>query len=207
MDTHARHKAEKFWDRAAAGYDREEERDAKTYRRLIEKTKMHLESTDTLLDFGCGTGRVTAQVSDAVHRIHGIDFSSKMIELARANASKDNIEYLQADLFDIRLQTRTYDAVLAFYILHLTDDPKMALKRIYGLLKPGGRLLSATPCMGEKRVAAGLFSLLGKIGLLPAIHPFKKADLENLLTETGFRIIQSERLDGTSNQYLLLAQK
>ena len=59
-------KAEKFWDRAAKNYDKEEKKDEQTYIRIIEKAKTHLKNTDIVLDYGCGTGLISNEIADNV---------------------------------------------------------------------------------------------------------------------------------------------
>lgn len=207
MKTDTRNKAEKFWDRTAGNYNQEEKRDAKTLHLLVQRSKSYLNPTDTVLDFGCATGLASVALSESVQAIHAIDFSSKMIEIAKATAQQSNIDYIHATIFDERLQPGSYDAIVGFYILHLVDDPTAALTRIHSLLKPDGLFISATPCMGGKPLLSGIFSLFSKIGIVPRIHPFKIADLERLLTIERFEITENQLLPGTSNQYFMVAKK
>jgi 2-polyprenyl-3-methyl-5-hydroxy-6-metoxy-1,4-benzoquinol methylase len=207
MENDSRNKAEKFWDRAAASYDREEKKDGKTHLHLIQHVKSYLKLTDRVLDFGCGTGLFSNGISDAVKTVHAIDFSAKMIELAKAKAQKENTDYFHAGIFDDRLTLGSYDVILSFYILHLLEDPRLVILHMHKLLKPGGLLISVTPCMGEKPLLAGLFSILGKIALVPQIRPFTLKDLEKLLTIESFEISENKLLPGTSNQYVVISKK
>lgn len=117
MKKNTRNKAEKFWDRTANSYDNEEEKDKKTYEYIIEKTKSYLKSTDTVLDFGCGTGLVSNEISEIIKKVDAIDFSSKMIEIAKAKAEKrkiQNIEYSYTTVFDNKLKPASYDVILCY---------------------------------------------------------------------------------------------
>jgi 2-polyprenyl-3-methyl-5-hydroxy-6-metoxy-1,4-benzoquinol methylase len=141
--------SEKFWDRSADTYDQEEKKDAQTYIQIIEKTKKHLKASDVILDFGCGTGLVSNEIADQVKVIHAIDTSSKMIEIAKKKAEArqiENIDYAHATLFDERYQRGSLDVILAFYVLHLLEDAPNVLQRMNDLLKPGGLIVSVTPC-------------------------------------------------------------
>ncbi|WP_425465559.1 hypothetical protein [Paenibacillus hemerocallicola] len=57
------------------------------------------------------------------------------------------------------------------------EDEQMVLQRINELLRPGGLLISATPCVGEKLLLKSLLWFAGKFGLTPDIRSFKIRDL------------------------------
>lgn len=146
-------KSEKFWDKMANYYDRVEKKDELTYIKIIEKTKKYLKINDVVLDYGCGTGLISNEIADNVKVIHAIDISSKMIEIAKKKADGrkiENIDYAHSTIFDERYKRCSFDVILVFYILHLLEDPHKVMQRINELLKPGGLIISATPCMGEK---------------------------------------------------------
>jgi len=209
-DMDSRTKAEKFWDRAATSYDKEEKKDEKTYRLILEKLHGHLHSTDVVLDYGCGTGLISNEIAGSVGTVRGIDLSSKMVEMAKIKAKKQglsNTEYVHETVFSDRLEFGSFDVILSFHILHLLNDPASVISRLHRLLKPKGLLLSVTPCMGEKPVLNTLFSLLGSLGVMPKIQSFKRHDLEQMLASTGFGRVESEKLNGTSNQYFTVARK
>ncbi|MEP2670143.1 MAG: methyltransferase domain-containing protein [Cyclobacteriaceae bacterium] len=203
-------KIEKFWDRSADSYDREEQQHEPTYQLILEKLKDYLQSTDIVLDFGCGTGLVSNKIAKSVEEIHGIDISSKMIMLAKAKADAlhlENLTYAHATIDGTNLKADTYDVILAFHILHLVENTSSTIQRIKELLKPGGMLISVTPCMANKPLFSGMLSILSKIGMVPKIQSFQRQELEHLLTAASFKIIQSEKLTGTSNQYFMVGRK
>ena len=126
MEKSIKSRSEKFWDRTASSYDREERSDGKTFQQIIQLTKGFLKPTDTILDFGCGTGSFSIELATSVNNISAIDISSKMTEIAKAKAKTagmPNMESLHATIFDDRLKAGTFNVVLAFYILHLVDNP------------------------------------------------------------------------------------
>jgi 2-polyprenyl-3-methyl-5-hydroxy-6-metoxy-1,4-benzoquinol methylase len=210
MKIDSQNKAEKFWDRTASNYDKEEKKDKKTYLQIIERTKSYLKSADIVLDLGCGTGLVSNEISEYVKKIDAIDLSSKMIEIAKTKAEKrdiQNIEYSQATVFDDSLKLASYDVILCFYIIHLLDDPQAVMRKIKELLKPDGILISVTPCMGEKPIQRGVFSILSRIGIIPEISLFKRFDLERLFAIGSFSIIENECLSQTSHQYFIVSKK
>jgi len=208
MDT--RNKAERFWDRTASNYDKEEKRDEQTYLRIIEKTKRYLKITDEVLDFGCGTGLISNEIAVYVKMVHAIDLSSKMIEIAKTKAigrKIQNIDYAHSTIFENRFKKSSFDVILAFYVLHLSDDSQRVIQRMNELLKPGGLIISATPCMGEKPILNSLFSIGSKIGIIPKINSFKISGLEHLFIKENFELIETDCLKPNAPQYFLIAKK
>jgi 2-polyprenyl-3-methyl-5-hydroxy-6-metoxy-1,4-benzoquinol methylase len=203
-------KSERFWNKSADTYDREEQKDNQTYVKIVEKTKKYLKSSDIVLDYGCGTGTIDLEIAGDVKKIYAIDIASKMLDLAQMKTIKrniKNIDYMQATIYDERLNRETFNVLTAYNIVHLVEDTPGVVKRINELLKPGGLFVSTTPCMGEKKGSNILLSLAGKIGLTPDIISFKLSELENLVTSGSFKIIESERLLQSAPLYFIVASK
>lgn len=203
-------KSEKFWDKMAKNYDQEEKKDEQTYIKIIEKTKKYLKISDIVLDYGCGTGLISNEIADNVKVIHAIDISSKMIKIAKIKADGrkiENIYFAHSTIFDERYKRGLFDVILVFYILHLLEDPHKVMQRINELLKPGGLIISATPCMGEKKVLSILLSLVSKIGLIPNVRSFKISELEDSIADGNFEIVETECLHQSGQQYFIVAKK
>ena len=203
---------ERFWDRIAKNYDKSSDQKRKDLLETIEKIKSHLDPSDQVLDFACGTGEKALGVSSRVRTIHGIDLSQKMIEKASAKVTDrqiDNAQFSRTDLFDPTLKPGSYDAIMAFYIFHLVDDPAQVFKRIHELLKPDGRLICETPCLGESATVLGwLIAFSGKLGVLPKVLCFKIADLKSMLTSaSSFKLVESESVDENPNHLFVVAKK
>ena len=182
--------AEKFWNRTANNYDKEEKKDEQTYLSIIEKTRKHLKVTDVVLDFGCGTGLVSNEIAGNVKKVQGIDISSKMIEIAKNKAIRrkiQNIDYAYSTIFDDRYKKGSFNVILAFYVLHLLDDSHKVIQRMSELLKPGGLIISVTPCMKEKPILNNILSIVNSIGIIPKIKSFKYNELEQLLAKDCLR--------------------
>ncbi len=206
----SRNQAEKFWDRTASNYDKEEKKDEKTYLNIIEKTRKYLKVSDVVLDYGCGTGLVSNEIAGNVKMVNAIDISSKMIEIAKNKAigcKIRNIDYAYSTIFENRYKKSSFNVILIFYVLHLLDDSQKVIQRMTELLKPGGLIISVTPCMGEKPILNSIFSIVSKIGIIPKIRAFKFPELEHLLTKENLEIIETECLHKRSKQYFFAARK
>lgn len=204
-------KSERFWDRTAENYDREESGARQTFNRIIDKTKRYLKQSDRLLDYGCGTGSASLELAGGVKEVQAIDISSKMVEIAKAKTVErgiSNIAYSHSTIFDESYVKGSFDVILGFHILHLVDDTGITLQRIVELVRPGGLFISTTPLLGgRRRGVAFLLSLLGKIGLVPPIKVLKKSDFEEELTNRGFEIVESECLSSTTQEWFIAAKR
>jgi len=95
----------------------------------------------TVLEAGCGTGAqtVTLARNSPGARITSIDVSAVHLEEARARAAGlNNVEFRQADLFD--LEKEVFDHVFVCFVLEHLSRPRAALGVLKGLLKPGGSI-------------------------------------------------------------------
>ncbi|MCZ7383137.1 MAG: class I SAM-dependent methyltransferase [Candidatus Methanoperedens sp.] len=165
--------------------------------------------SDNVLDYGCGTGTAAIEIAGSVKTVNGIDISSKMIEAAKGKTVEHkvkNIDFEQTTIFDEKLQKGSYDVILCFYLLHLVDDTPKVMQRINELLKPKGLLISVTPCIRGTFLGV-LLSPVSKIGLIPPIKSFKISELEDLMTDGNFEIVENECLHKSGQQYFIVAKK
>jgi 2-polyprenyl-3-methyl-5-hydroxy-6-metoxy-1,4-benzoquinol methylase len=204
-------RTERFWDGRANEYDRGEDKYQQTYSKTVENTAKHLHGSDVVLDYACGTGIITHELAGHVREIQGIDISSKMIEVASRRAGEfkiENVSYAQATIFDERLEPGAFDAILAFSILHLLEEPQEIMQRISRLLVPGGLFISATPCLGEKRTLLGiLMSLVSRTGFVPHLTSLRFSELEGLIADGDFQIVETEDLDQNPPNYFVVAER
>ena len=93
------------------------------------------------LDVGCGEGRVTRDLTEAGHRVIGVDVSETMIAAARAAHPAG--EYVVADAADLPFPDGYADLAVAFMSLMDVDDMPGTLLEFARVLEPGGRLAIA----------------------------------------------------------------
>ncbi|MBK7120872.1 MAG: methyltransferase domain-containing protein [Comamonadaceae bacterium] len=88
-----------------------------------------------------------------------------------------------------------FDAVLAFNVLHLLDDLDAATARCARVLKPGGWLISKTPCLREMNpLIAGLaVPLMRALRLAPPVLNLGEADLVAACKRQGLEVLGVER--------------
>lgn len=96
---------------------------------------------ERILDLGCGTGRLTAELADAFPRVRfvGADLSQGMLEEARRSST--GVAYVRADATALPV-AGAFDAVFSAAAFHWVPDHPRLFREIHRALKPGGRLLA-----------------------------------------------------------------
>jgi trans-aconitate 2-methyltransferase len=115
--------------------------------------RLQLRGDETVLDAGCGSGRVTEALVERLPRgrVIGVDGSASMIEAARRRLG-DRADLRVMDLLELDLGGERVDAILSTATLHwILDHPRLfaALRRA---LRDGGRL--AAQCGGAGNLAS-----------------------------------------------------
>ena len=109
---------------------------------------------ETILDLGCGTGRLTAQLAAgaADGLVVGLDYSSAMLSQARAWLARQapGVGLVRADAAALPF-AETFDAVFSAATLHWVPDHAAAFRSIFRALRPGGRLVAQ--CGGGPNLA------------------------------------------------------
>jgi ubiquinone/menaquinone biosynthesis C-methylase UbiE len=98
------------------------------------------DARDSVLDVGCGSGILAAELAEHYARVVGIDLSDGMLAIARAKRARANVEYRNADANDLKLDEK-FDLIVSSTTFHHLDDVPRTLEGLKGLLRPGGRIL------------------------------------------------------------------
>jgi trans-aconitate 2-methyltransferase len=119
-------------------------------REVLER--LPLEGSETVIDAGCGSGRVTEALIARLPRgrVVGVDASASMIDAARERLG-ERAELHVADLatFDLGLRA---DAILSTATFHWIADHDALFARLRAHLRDGGRLVAQ--CGGQGNIAS-----------------------------------------------------
>ncbi len=153
-----------------------------TFTRLAALAKPR--AGDRILDVGCGTGyltRVLAPVVTPTGQVTGLDPSPAMIEYALGRAP-GNTDYTVGRGQDLPFPDDSFDAVVSSLALHHipADDRREAVREMFRVLRPGGRLLVAD----LRPPANALARRLGELLLRHHGHDV----LGTLVPDAGFRV-------------------
>jgi len=127
--------------------------DAEAYHRLSEPqfewgmkvvARLKLRGDETVLDAGCGSGRLSAELLSRLPRGHVLcaDLSSNMLRSAREYLERDypgRVRFLCADLTALPLRAAA-DGVFSTAVFHWIPDHPKLFASLFAALKPGGWL-------------------------------------------------------------------
>jgi ubiquinone/menaquinone biosynthesis C-methylase UbiE len=142
---------------------------------------------EQVLDIACGTGLVAFDVARAVGlhgHVLGVDLSGRMLEVARHRAVElqiSNCAFVRMDAEALALPDASFDLVLCALGLMYMPDPEQALREIWRVLRPGGRVGLAV--WGER-------SRCGWSALFPIVD----AEVAGEVCPLFFRLGQQETL-------------
>ena len=166
--------------------------------------KLNLQGIESLLDIGCGDGKVTAEIAAHLQAGHvvGIDSSEEMIGLAQSRFSSrayPNLLFSKQDARNLPF-SQEFDIVFSNAALHWVIEHRSVLAGIYRALKPNGRLLVQ---MGGKGNASQVVNVVNEIMQQQEWQEFfqdfffpygfySPEEYEPWLREAGFTIVSLE---------------
>lgn len=118
-------------------------------------SRLPLRGEETVMDAGCGSGRITQALVERLPRgrVLAVDESPSMIAAARERLGEliddGRVKLLQADLVQLELG-EPVDAILSTATFHWIADHERLFARMHGTLRAGGRLVAQ--CGGEGNI-------------------------------------------------------
>jgi len=157
----------------------------------------HLKKGFSILDCGCGVGSITLDLAELVApgQVIGVDMDAGQLEIGRANAKErglTNVTFEQGNVYELRFDSGTFDAVLAHTLLYHLSDPVRALKELRRVLKPGGIAaisdddFDTVTISPDHPFAKQLTEIWKKVVLFNGGNPFYSRNLRGLMLEAGF---------------------
>jgi SAM-dependent methyltransferase len=153
------------------------------------------EGENLVLEIGCGkgnTGRVLRETNKAF-KLVGIELNGEIA--ARAEKVFDNVLCGDVEALDLPCAYGPYDYVVCGDVLEHLRDPWTTLKKIYGVLKPGGFIIASIPTIRNWRVIIDLifkgeFSYR-ECGVLDITHLrfFTKRSIRKLFEDNRFKVM------------------
>jgi ubiquinone/menaquinone biosynthesis C-methylase UbiE len=107
---------------------------------------LDLKIGDRVLDVCCGSGAsaIPAAIKvGATGRVIGADLAESLLELGRTKAKQqglENIEFRQGDFENLGFPDESFEAIVCVFGIFFVPDMKGAIKELWRMLKPGGKL-------------------------------------------------------------------
>jgi SAM-dependent methyltransferase len=141
------------WSRAAPVYEREFiDPHGADVRSPLAATLRRLAAggARVVADLGCGTVPLLPFLAENFEQVYAVDFAPGMLERAGQRAANlKQVEFLQANLTDLRILARRVDVAVSVNSLVLPNpaDLEQALGQVRTILRPGGHFLGIVPAM------------------------------------------------------------
>jgi len=198
---------QKVWDEIASGWTNWRQRPEAIAERLAGEWK-----PGKILDAGCGNCRNLFPFAKAGFECYGIDFSTKMLEIAHENCKRNGIKVKLdvADADDLPYKNTSFDYVISIAVIHHLDTKESranAIQEIRRVLKPGGKaLISVWNKLQWKFVfkSKDIFMPWHRKGMeyKRYYHFFTHWELQEQIKEASLKIIWSSGPFGRNLQFI-----
>ena len=183
-------------------------------------SSLGLNPSQTIADFGSGTGAFVLQAARRCAKVHAIDVSKAMLDYTEWKARAEGVTNIACHHAGFLTYVHTdppLDAVTSSMALHHLPDfwKQKALLRLSGMLKRGGRLVLADVVFSEEdyetNIAKWIQEMTAKAGSdtktditrhICAEYSTFAWILEGLLLRAGFQIDHAEHTNGVLAKYL-----
>jgi len=155
---------------------------------IAEKIKenINLESIESALEYGAGTGDLSFLLKDSIKSITTMDSSREMVRVTVEKLSKmsiSNVHPMYMDLETSSYTAQTFDLLFMQMVLHHISDVKVFLSKCYNLINPNGILAIADLFKEDGSFHGAGFN--GHLG-------FDVDVLSNMLEAIGYKNIKQE---------------
>jgi len=146
---------------------------------------------ERIMDLGCGTGHLTAQIAESGAQVTGVDRSAEMVAAARL--AYPNLKFEVSDARNLAYREE-FDAVFSNATLHWIHEPEQVLQGVWRALRSGGRFVAEFG--GKKNIRAmqeAFDSALEELSAAKAgeVHPWyypSVSEYSALAEKNGFEV-------------------
>ncbi len=152
-----------------------------------------------MLDCATGTGEFSLAAAKQAASVLATDLSQPMLKRAAAKAKRAgviNITFAVEDLTALTAEDKSFDAVIAANVLHLLTEPEHAVRELWRVTGPGGKLILPTYLQGKTGAAAGeLIKIYQGVGFHYE-HAFTPETYRGFLERLGLGPVTLEVIEG-----------
>ena len=151
------------------------------------------EKIDTIIDIGCGVGASAIYLKNYFNKYIGIDYSKKLINIARDKNTNKNVSFINANIKDLNQDTITNnsaDVIISIGALHHMTEVDRAMNSLKKFARSGTFFVALEP-----QNTNPLIQLMRKMRKkLDSSYSeqqvsFSPHDLKRLLTSNGLKLI------------------
>ena len=121
----------------------------------------------SILDVGCGTGRLLLRGVEEARMLTGVDLSSEMVKASKQNFfflnRSNKSHFSEGDACNLTFEDDTFDLSLSTCVMFLLPEPEAGMKEMLRVTKEGGRMVMLNPSLQMDQMAA--FEYAKKLGM------------------------------------------
>ncbi len=199
-----------FWDRVAGLYDLAELTNRKVNAAAAARVAALVPAGARVLDCAAGTGQFSLAAAERAGSVLCTDLSEAMLAQARKKAAKrglSNLEFAPRDLTALPDPDGSFDAVIAANVLHLLADPEPAVRELWRVTAPGGRLILPTYLQGTVGASYGtMIKIYQGVGFHYE-HAFTSETYREFLERLKLAPVTVEVIDGRMPEGIGILEK
>lgn len=192
-----KNKTKRFFDSIADDWDRLK-RDLLGGLDLTGHILEKIDSCDVAVDLGCGTGHLIPALKERADIVIGVDSSTRMLEIARRRFSKygTGVDLRLGELEHLPLRDEESDFVLLNMVLHHLSVPQEGIREAHRILKRGKKFMIVDFHKHNNELMRTKYGdrWLG----------FKEGEIERLLVDAGFEIVDNQQFQLESEMTVML---
>lgn len=112
---------------------------------------------------------------------------------------------------DLAVVSEKYNVITAFNILLYIDKPDEFILECSKHLTEDGYLIIVTDCLAQvntiRRLMYKVGMAIGKLGILPKYKMFEIKDIDYMITQQEFKVVESEKVYTVPPNYMIVAQR
>lgn len=187
-----------YWDKHAKNYDRSMSLLGRPIPRMVKLAAEASRGLERVLEVAAGTGLVTPALAAGAGEVVATDYSSAMVAALEQRVRREglsNVRCEKADIYALRFDDGTFDAVVAANVLHLVPDLPGALAALRRVTRPGGRLIVPTFSHDETALSWVASRVLAITGF-PGHRRFTAESLREAVEAAGVGVTRAELIRG-----------
>ncbi len=164
---------------------------------------MRISEGDQVIDVGCGPGNYTRHLAQAAGEglTVGLDASESMLTAAVAASDRENLVYVRGDACALPFEDETFDVACSVGVIHMVEQPLVALAEMVRVLAPGGRLVVLASCARKERQRGARRGLttFGRDELTGALREHGLGEIEQKVIRRGQFVVAQKPSEGVGN--------
>ena len=199
-----------FWDRVAGLYDWVELTNRRVNSAAAVRVARLVPEGARVLDCAAGTGLCALAAARRADSVLCTDLSQAMLSRAEKKARKQglsNICFAVRDLTALPEGNGSFDVVIAANVLHLLPEPETAVRELWRVTAPGGRLILPTYLQGKAEAAYGTMIKIYQGAGFHYEHAFTPGTYRTFLENLCLAPVELEVIPGHVPEGIALLEK